>query len=59
MHKILDHQTPVFSTIGGDVKQYETCGWTNKLVTIKYEHGVPFLGPVKSKSLKGYQGPSA
>ena len=59
MHKILDHQTPVFSTIDGEARAVRDVRVDEKLVTIKYEHGVPFLGPVKSKSLKGYQGPSA
>ena len=56
VHKILDGQKVFFGyNLGTDaLEQYETCGWSQKYVTVKYGGGLP--PTVTSKALKPFQG---
>ena len=56
VHKILDGQKVFFGyDLGTEaLEQYETCGWSQKYVTVEYGGGLP--PTVTSKALKPFQG---
>ena len=57
--QILDGQRVYYGALapgGESFEQYETCGWSEKYVTLRYKGGLGSPYVVKSKSLKPFLG---